>query len=95
MKKNNESRSNIYRYNLGDQKYTDRLLLITWWAITVICYVLSIEVLIGGKILTFMPLILFSVLITPKIQDKIKIHRYILIFLRILLLILTFYSVQF
>ena len=80
---------------VGNQEWLDKVILVTWWVIVAICYLLSFEILIGGKILTFIPLILFTILITPKIETKVRLNKYVLIFLRLLLLVLTFYSVQF
>ena len=94
-RKTKENTNRKYHFNQIDQAYTDKVILVTWWVIVAICYLLSFEVLIGGKILTFIPLFLFSILIMPNIKDKIKLNKYVLILLRVVLLGLTFYSVQF
>ncbi len=83
-----------YKFNLIDRDYSDKVNLVTRWAIAVICAALCIALILDGKYLTMLPLAAFTVTIVPVIRSKIELNKYILLAIRIALLVLVFYSIK-
>ena len=83
-----------YKFNLTDTGYTEKVNLVTRWAIAGICTVLCVALILDRKFLTMLPLALFTVTIVPVIRSRIELNKYLLLAIRLVLLVLIFYSIK-